>query len=202
MLAVALPGCASLSNHGDHARLRSEPPSPAERTPRRDLIPGWRAIGKLAVRTGGERRGASFDWRQSHDRFRLRLGGPLGAGVLQVTGGPDGVVLTTAAGERRSARTAEALLADELGRGLPASFLRYWITARAHPGVPAREWTLDESGRLLTLEQHGWRIEYEYRGKALPPGAAEGSLPHRIELRGEGFEGRLVVREWRLDLDA
>ena len=177
--------------------------SPRRRgTPPDDVIERWRAIGRLAVRIGDGSGGGdgarswsgTLDWRQERDDFRLRLSGPLGQGALQVEGGPEGVALTTARGERRSARTPEALLARELGWELPASSLRHWITARVRPGVPVEDWTLDEAGRLSALAQQGWHVDYEYLGDA-----GGRSLPNRITLRSEGVRVRIAIRDWHLE---
>ena len=59
-----------------------------------DVIERWRAIGKLAARTGdgdgdgGGRWSGSLDWRQVREDFLLRLSGPFGQGALQVEGRP------------------------------------------------------------------------------------------------------------------
>ena len=194
--ALALPGCALFhlprpSEDPDGSRSEPEPEPP------RDVVERWRAIGKIALRAGEERLSASLDWRQIRERFRLRLSGPFGGGTLQVEGRPGRVELTTASGERSTARTPEVLLVQRLGWDLPASSLRHWITGRAHPGVAARDWTLDAAGRLETLVQRGWRIEYGYPGHG-----ASDSLPERIVLRGERLTGRVVVRSWRTGPDA
>lgn len=194
--ALPLPGCAVFRS------LRPPEPPDAPRNgpapePPRDVLERWRAIGKIALRAGEERLSASLDWRQTRERFRLRLSGPFGGGALQVEGRPGRVELTTASGERSTARTPEALLVQKLGWDLPASSLRYWITGRAHPGVTARDWTLDEAGRLESLAQLGWSIGYGYPGDG-----PEDSLPERITLRGGRLTGRVVVRSWRTGPDA
>ena len=186
-LTLLLPGCV-------RALFRREEPPPPEERPPVDVVARWRALGKLAARTGDGNWSASLDWRQADEDFRLRLSGPFGQGALQVEGSPGNVELTTARGERRSAPTPEALLAQELDWDLPASSLRHWITARAHPGVPVESWTLDEAGRLASLAQQGWRLDYVYRGD--PNGH---SLPDRITLRGEGVVLRIAIRDWRID---
>lgn len=192
--ALPLPGCALFRS------LRPPEPPGAPRTgpePPRDVLERWRAIGKIALRAGEERLSASLDWRQTHERFRLRLSGPFGGGALQVEGRPGRVELTTASGERSAARTPEALLVEKLGWDLPASSLRYWITGRAHPGVTVRDWTLDDAGRLESLAQLGWSIGYGYPGDG-----PSDSLPERITLRGGRLTGRVVVRRWRTGPDA
>ena len=65
-----------------------------------------------------------------------------------------------------------------------------------------REWALDEQGRLASLVQQGWRVEYAYRRDSREgsseelPGLA---LPARITLRGEGVVVRVAIRGWRID---
>ena len=188
-LALLLAGCS-------RAPWRRDGPPLPRKGPPDDVIERWRAIGKLAARTGdgGGRWSGSLDWRQVREDFLLRLSGPFGQGALQVEGRPGKVELTTARGERRSARTPEALFVGELGWDLPASSLRYWITARARPGVPVQGWTLDEAGRLSSLAQQGWRLDYKYRGDS-----RGNALPDRITLRGEGVVVRIAIRDWRVE---
>ena len=170
-------------------------PAP-EAGPPEDVVESWRAIGKLAarIRDGGASWSAAFDWRQRREEFRLRLSGPFGQGAVQIEGRPDGVELTTAKGKRRTAPTPEALFEKLIGWDLPASSLRHWITARARPGVAAPEWTLDDAGRLSTLTQQGWRVEYRY-----PAGAGGQALPDRVTLFGTRAIVRVIVRDWRLE---
>ena len=191
-LALLLPGCSWTPSRRD--ALPSLPGRPPD-----DVIERWRAIGKIAARTTREGHGegswsGTLDWRQDREDFRLRLGGPFGQGALQVDGRPGKVELTTARGERRTARTPEALLLEELGWDLPAASLRHWITARARPGVPVQEWALDEDGRLVSLAQQGWQVDYTYRSD---PGGH--SLPDRVTLRGKQVVVRIAVRDWHVD---
>ena len=186
MLAATLPGCALL-------RRRPDPSRPVSRVaPPGDVVENWRALGKLGVRSGEQVFSAAFDWRQTRERFQLRLAGPLGQGALQLTGGSSVVELLTASGKRRTAPSVEALLDRELGMKLPASSLRHWITGRVRPVVPVDEWALDEHGRLTSLSQQGWTLEYRY-----PEESGRGSLPRRITLRSNDLVLRVVIRDWQ-----
>ena len=201
-LALLLPGCAWAPRRRGGPRARPE-------SPPGDVLPRWRAIGRLAARKtgdgGGDGEGSwsgRLDWRQERDDFRLRLSGPFGQGAFEVEGRPGKVRLTTARGERRSARTPEALFLRELGWDLPASSLRHWITARARPGVPVQGWALDEDGRLASFAQQGWRLDYAYRSDSRgdPRRESRGrALPSRITLRGEDVVVRIAIRDWRVD---
>jgi len=201
-LVLLLPGCLGARGRDDGV------PADPEGRPPGDIIERWRALGKLAARTSDSRSGkgkgswsGTLDWRQAREDFRLRLSGPFGQGAFQVEGRPGEVELTTARGERRSAPTPDALFAQELGWRLPASALRHWMTARARPGVPVEDWSLDAGGRLSSLAQQGWRLDYKYREDPTgrPPRADRGpALPDRITLRGEGVVVRIAIRDWRL----
>ena len=70
---------------------------------------------------------------------------------------------------------------------LPLRGLTDWVRARPATDAPAQaEYATD--GRLLSLEQHGWRIEYT---------AYEGIQPKRLKLNYPGLELRLAITEWK-----
>jgi len=74
-----------------------------------------------------------------------------------------------------------------LGFRLPLRGLADWVRARPATDAPAQaEYAQD--GRLLSLEQHGWRIEYL---------GYEGGRPTRLKLNYPGLELRLAIGEWR-----
>lgn len=193
--SLALAGCAGPARTPDGGVA-----PPARADVRRAPPERWQALGKVGVRTAGSGwTSALFDWRQAHERFRLRLSGAFGQGAVQVAGGPGGVALTTAAGERVLAATPEEALERETGWRLPASSLRYWMTGSARPGAPVAGVEWDGGGRLARFEQQGWSVEYRYgrgaEGEAEPGARA---LPARLTARAEGFAVRVVVRDWRL----
>ena len=150
----------------------------------------WQARGRVGMRAGDEGWSASFDWRQQDDRFRIRLSGPFGRGVLQLAGDGNLVVLEQADGPRRAARSAEQLLEDETGWQLPVSGLRYWLLGLPQPQREERH-RLDPQGRLAELEQDGWQIEFRrYQ-------AVDGlDLPAKLALRNRTLDVKLVIQQW------
>ena len=187
-LTLLLPGCVG-------ALFRRDEPPPPDKGPPDDVVARWRALGKLAARTGDGNWSASLDWRQADEDFRLRLSGPFGQGALQVEGSPGTVELTTARGDRRSARTPEALLVQELDWDLPASSL----SPLGSPGgrAPAFPWRAGRStrrggSRPSRSKAGGWTT--------CTAGTRAGILsPDRITLRGEGVVVRIAIRDWRVD---
>jgi outer membrane lipoprotein LolB len=71
------------------------------------------------------------------------------------------------------------------------SHLVWWVR-----GLPAPEskstLNIDSNGRLATLQQDGWSLEYlsytEQNGY---------SLPERIKLHGQDLDVTLVIKDWQ-----
>jgi outer membrane lipoprotein LolB len=131
-------------------------------------------------------------WLQRQDYYDIRLSGPLGRGAARLTGRPgSSVVLEVANQGRFEAPTPEALLEQQLGWKLPVSHLVWWVR-----GLPAPDskstLNVDSMGRLATLQQDGWSLEYlsytEQDGYA---------LPERIKLHGQDLDVTLVIKDWQ-----
>src|SRR5690606_23765308 len=78
-----------------------------ERRARLAAIPSWRMQGRLAIDTGERAAQGRFSWIQDGDVSTLLVRGPLGGGVLEVTG-TAGEMIVTARGERRVLTDPEA----------------------------------------------------------------------------------------------
>jgi outer membrane lipoprotein LolB len=111
----------------------------------------------------------------------------LGAGVARIVREKDSVVLTTAEMREYRAADAETLTEDALGFRLPLAGLADWVRGRAsEPSLARIERGPD--GRLRSLEERGWKIDYlEYQG----------DLPSRLRLTYQDIELRLAISQWR-----
>jgi outer membrane lipoprotein LolB len=115
------------------------------------------------------------------------ISSPFGQGLARVTRRDALVTLVTADDRRYTAADAETLTEEVLGFRLPLAGLADWVRARPADGAPAQA-TYDGEGRLATLEQRGWTIEYqEYAA----------GRPARLRLRYPGLELRLAISAWR-----
>jgi len=155
----------------------------------------WQARGRLGV-TGAERGGSgSFTWQQRRDRADVHIRGPIGIGSvrLQVRGAPaePDVKLETADGQVFKADGAWSELEARLGAAVPAGKLRFWMLGLPAPGE--HQWLTDPAGEASTLEQDGWRIEYQYSNEF---GAR---LPARIRASSGEARVRIVVDRWSFD---
>jgi len=142
---------------------------------------------RFAARYRDEAASGQFAWRHDAARDEVLISSPFGQGLARVTRRDALVTLVTADERRYTAADAESLTEQVLGFRLPLIGLADWVRARPTSGAPAQS-TYDGQGRLATLEQHGWTIEYqEY----------EAERPARLRLRYPGLELRLAISGWK-----
>ncbi|MDX1609884.1 MAG: lipoprotein insertase outer membrane protein LolB [Halofilum sp. (in: g-proteobacteria)] len=156
-------------------------------------LDGWRAEGRLAVRTPDDGAQAHFTWQESADgRFALRLAGPWGQGAARLVGGAGQARLDTGEGREYSGPDARELLFAVYGWDIPVAALRRWLIGL--PGDDA-EYTLDRFGRVATLDWRDWSLEYRrYRQQ-------DGlDLPALLIARraADGVALRMAVDSWQL----
>jgi outer membrane lipoprotein LolB len=152
--------------------------------------------GRLAVDTGGRAFQGSFHWQQRADALELAVRGPLGAGVLQVSGTTRKMTFT-ARGETRVLNDPETELSSLLGWWLPVGSLHAWLLGLADPAFRANTRN-GTDGTLAALEQRTWSVEFPTYQVAALNGRTPGVLvPRRIDLAHGELKLRLTVDEWR-----
>ena len=152
---------------------------------------GFELSGRIAVRYGVEATGGQLRWRHDREGDEMLISSPLGQGLARILRDGEAVTLTTADGREYRASDAEMLTERVLGFRVPLAGLSDWV--RGRPAAGSGEITQarrDAQGRLVLLEQAGWRIEY----LAYEDG---GGLPTRLRLTYPALELRLVIAEWR-----
>jgi outer membrane lipoprotein LolB len=156
-------------------------------------VGAWTASGRLAVTTTDDAFSARLLWEQHGGRYQIRLTGPLGQGMLELSGDPGHAELRTAEDERSRAASAEALLESRVGWSVPVAGLRYWLRGIPSPDEPPSAVEIDPSGRLARLEQSGWVIEYQRYGEF-----GAWVLPTRMRMVNERVRARVVLGRWEL----
>lgn len=145
--------------------------------------------GRIATRYKEEAASGNVAWRHSREADELLITTPVGSSVARVVRKGNEVVLTTAEPRDYRATDAEALTEQVLGFRIPLVGLTDWVRGRAVDGTPANV-VRGGDGRPASIEQNGWRVEYQEYG-------ADG-MPSRMKLTYPGIELRLAIHEWKL----
>lgn len=154
--------------------------------------PAFDVLGRMLASRDGQAFSAHFRWRRDGVDSEIWLMSPTGTTLAYIKADPAGATLTAADGQEYRAFSVEGLTRDVLGWPLPLAPLQFWIRAEPVPGSVPDAQARDPRGRLLQLEQAGWRIRYAYSE------AAEGGpLPQRLDLEQGGQRLRMVIDDWR-----
>jgi outer membrane lipoprotein LolB len=158
----------------------------------------WELHGRLAVQADDRGGQASLLWVREAGRHSIRLNGPLGRGVVRITQDESGARLQDSEQRVFEAANAEELLFRYTGWRLPIANLDWWVLGLPVPGMAADQ-TLDDAGRLQTLRQKGWAVQYD---KYVSVDGYD--LPGRLQLTRAADAGapdmqvRLVIDHWAL----
>ena len=171
LAALAVSACAELQ--------RNDPQEAVE----------FEIAGRIAVRYRNEASSGNVAWRHARDNDELLITTPVGSSVARLVRNGGEYALTTAEPREYLAKDAESLTEQVLGFRLPLAGLSDWVRGRPVAGQPA-DLVRDAQGRPATLEQGGWRIEYQEL-------RADG-LPVRLKLFYPGIELRLAIHEWKV----
>ena len=158
---------------------------------------GFALEGRISVNYGTQNVSGRLQWTHELARDEIALASPLGTQVARLVRDATGVTLTDSEQATHRAADAETLTQQRLGWRLPLDGLADWVRGRASPGTPGTlsDSRLDSHGRLASLAQSDWRIEYGY-----DDAAAVARLPRRLFMRylqsAEPLEIRLVIDQW------
>lgn len=187
---LILSGCsvtAPRSNDLESQRLWHE------RVAALSQITHWSLSGRIAVKIADEGWHAGLRWQQMGETYEMRIIGPLGRTLAQLSGRPGEAVLKTHTGEVFQASDPQTLLREQLGWTLPVQGLQHWVLGIPAPGGEVSALALDEQGTALHLSQSDWLLDY-------PDYAAFGArrMPERLRLQHDQIRIKLVVDEWDL----
>jgi outer membrane lipoprotein LolB len=185
-LALAQGGCAMLGTSGTGS---SGPSAQAWSARHAELsrLDHWLMQARIA--SGRMGWSGNLHWRQDADHFDIRVSGPLGSGSFQARGHLGEVEIRTAQ-ESLITQNPEALLREKMGWSLPLAQLRYWSIGLPYPTTPAAV-RYDALGRLQSLEQDGWRLEYTEYGFY-----QHYELPRRFTLEDADNYFRVFIDAW------
>jgi outer membrane lipoprotein LolB len=168
----------------------------------------WKAQGRVGLRTPDDSGSASLTWVRTPAGQTIDLVGPFGGGRVHLVQDKRGATLKSGSREYRAA-DATQLLQRATGWHLPLAGLDYWVRGLPEPGRATLDF--DTYGRLKTLVQSGWTVEYlDYRRtdnlelptKLVLTRRFTGGEAGRSETQAGSVEVRLVIQHWTLGPDA
>jgi outer membrane lipoprotein LolB len=189
--AIILPGCAALR--------RTTPPTGPEVVPWSQRQSDLRALrhfelqGRVAVTTGTDGFSAGLRWQQNDDQALIDLSAPLGFGAAHIQQTDNILRVTTNKGVTLDSDAASEQLRATLGFDAPLRSLRFWIVGTSDPQSSA-DVSLDESQRLVRLDQEGWQVQYgDYTvvKKTI-------WLPLSLTVTHESLRLKIVIHDWQL----
>lgn len=173
--------------------------SPPKRVPGAPIaleqLDRWQARGRIGVSGPDGGGSGSFEWQQRADAASIQIRGPIGIGSVRLDVSGDvahpEVRLQTGDGVTLESDAAWSELEARLGAALPAGNFRFWLLGLAAPG--AHEWHPANAAGEVTLEQQGWRIDYQRYSED-----AGAKVPVRLRASSGDARVRIVIDRWRL----
>jgi len=160
--------------------------------PREPPAASFDLLGRVFVKYEGRAFASNLRWLHGTAGDEIWLMSPLGQTLAHIQSGPGGATATGPDQQSYQSFTLQGLTRRALGWELPLQHLRHWVRGTVAPGAEPGVMERDPAGRLVELEQHGWKVSFFH-----DPAPEGGGLPRRLELAGEGSQIRLVIDNWR-----
>ena len=169
-------------------------------------LESWNIRGKIGVKTGKKGGSATLKWNYIPDDQDIELYGPFGGGRVKISADANSAVLRDNKGRVIEGDSPGEVLYKRLGWQVPFNDLVLW--SRGLHSDTATDITIDNQGRLKSLNQGDWHVEYqEYRqvdDLILPRKLVITSLPGKMELYdddgnyiGDELSVKVILKRWR-----
>jgi outer membrane lipoprotein LolB len=189
-LGLMLAGCANLQQQAPgppnatafHARLNTL-----------QALHDWRLRAQVGITTGNNGGSGSVNWRQIGDHVDFRFSGPFGIGGLRISGNGRSWLVQTADNGSFTTTDLARTLDRQVGLPLPLDSLRYWVLGIPDPHAEYARRRIDSQGRLVYLEQEGWRVDYFDYGRY-----GNLMLPTRLRAVHGSVRIKVAISDWLL----
>ncbi len=159
-------------------------------------LDNWALTGKLGLRSPQKNGSARLNWQQQDQNYRLQFSDPLGRNALQLSGNSIRTTVLVPNQEPVTTTEPEKILFQQIGWEIPVNELPHWVLGSPAPNRPAT-YSLNSDGRLTTLKQAGWQLEYE---SYQPAGLLW--LPRKLSMRRGDVHLKLVIHQWSIPANA
>ena len=201
-VSLILAGCATRAPQASLPPALSEPKAiqaaeqvQTQRAAWLDLHRQWSFEGRVAINNAGKGGNGRIDWQQDGPRYVISLSSPVTRQSWRLIGDTHSEAgrLEGLEGGVREGEDAEALLLEATGWDIPVNALARWVQGLSAEGLPGENQSFSTAGRLQTVEQAGWRIDYP---EWFDAAGEQPQLPRRIEARRDRATVRLIVDRW------
>ena len=150
----------------------------------------WSLDGRFAASDGQHGGSGGIAWQQNGQQYEFTLRAPVTGKTVQLSGGPNGAVLTGAGRQPLAGRDAGEVLNAEFGWDVPVADLAWWVRGLRAPGRPAIL-TFGANGLPAMLDQDGWHVDYrDWYAERSPP------LPRKVYASRDPYTVRVMVEQW------
>jgi outer membrane lipoprotein LolB len=150
----------------------------------------WSLDGRFAASDGQHGGSGGIAWQQNGQQYEFTLRAPVTGKTVQLSGGPNGAVLTGAGRQPLAGRDAGEVLNAEFGWDVPVADLAWWGRGLRAPGRPAIL-TFGANGLPATLDQDGWHVDYrDWYAERSPP------LPRKVYASRDPYTVRVMIEQW------
>ena len=203
LVALSMAGCATRGPVADAPVLRdpealaAAQAAQATRTAWLASQADWSFAGRVAVNANGKGGSGRIDWQQTGAGYLVALSAPVTRQSWRLGGDlqTGGARLDGLEGGPREGADADRLLREATGWDIPVASMVHWARGVADPSAPADDVEYDPQGRLRTLSQQGWRVDYL---DWFPAEGAQPVMPRRMEARRQGATVKVAVDQWQL----
>jgi len=165
----------------------------------------WHLSGRIGIRTDDSGGSANLRWKRGEGQDQIDLFGPLGGGRIRLDIDAAGARLRDSQGQDFFADSASEVMFKATGWVVPLEVLGDWIRGIPAPGPHESE--IDETGKLISLNQNGWTItfnDYVPHHQVLLPRKIRASaseevvdeLASRNQISGEQLVVKLYIDGW------
>ncbi len=203
LAALSMAGCATRGPATDATVLRDPEALAAAQAGQATRAawlasqPDWSFAGRVAVNANGKGGSGRIDWQQTGQGYLVALSAPVTRQSWRLSGD----LQTSAArlegleGGPREGADADRLLREATGWDIPVASMVHWARGVADPSTAPEGVEYDTQGRLRTLSQQGWRVDYL---DWFPAEGTQPVMPRRMEARREGATVKVAVDQWQL----
>jgi outer membrane lipoprotein LolB len=151
----------------------------------------WHARGRFSYQADDMSESGNFDWRQSGDRYQVRLYGPLGMGTVRISGEPGAVRIQTGDQDISSDQPL-SLMYHMTGLAIPLNSLPHWLLGTPAGRNASNQRHHPDNTRAEFVE-HGWHLSYpgyqeSSSGRAVPEELLASKDSVRLRLLIHSFE--------------